>query len=306
MIRSKQMSLKEAISEYVRDGESIVLGACLEAMIPFAAAYEIVRQNIKNLTLIAPISDILFDMMIGAGMVDKVITAWSGNVSAGLGYNYRRAMEKGIPHKIAVEDHSNFTIGLALLAGAMGVPFLPTKSLLGSDLLKSNPQFRVGTSPIGDDILVYVPALEPDVAILGVQRADEFGNAHLWGNMGVAQEAAMASKKVILLAEEMVPGEIITSDPNRLLVPGFKVTAVVHCPAFCHPSPMPGYYKRDHAFFHDYHRETKKMESFRKWLNKWVLSFSSHEEYSQHLGSRLEELKIRRKALAAEVNYAYE
>lgn len=306
MTRSKQISLEQAVSEYVSDGESIVLGACLEAMIPFAAAYEIIRQNIKNLTLIAPISDILFDMMIGAGNVDKLIAAWSGNVSAGLGYNYRRSLEKGIPHKIAVEDHSNFTIGLALLAGAMGVPFLPTKSLLGSDLLRSNPQLRVGTSPVGDDILVYVPALVPDTAILGVQRSDEFGNAHLWGNIGVAQDAALASKKVILLAEEIVPKETITSDPNRLLVPGFKVTAVVHCPAFCHPSPMPGYYKRDHEFFHDYHGETKDMESFQKWLNRWVLSFSSHEEYIRHLGSRLEELKIKQKSLAAEVNYAYE
>ncbi len=306
MTRSKQMSLEKAVSKYISDGESIVLGACLEAMIPFAAAHEIIRQNIKNLTLIAPISDILFDMMIGAGIVDKLVAAWSGNVSAGLGYNYRRSLEKGIPHKIAVEDHSNFTIGLALLAGAMGVPFLPTRSLLGSDLLRSNHRLRAGTSPIGDETLVYVPALAPDTAVLGVQRSDEFGNAHLWGNMGVAQEAALASKKVILLAEEIVPKEIITSDPNRLLVPGFKVTAVVHCPAFCHPSPMPGYYRRDHDFFHDYHKETKDMESFQKWLNKWVLSFSSHEEYIQHLGCRLEELKIKQKSLAAEVNYAYE
>ncbi|MBI0385968.1 CoA transferase subunit A [Thermoactinomyces sp. CICC 24227] len=306
MRQTKRMSLEQAMADLVKDGESVVMGACLEAMIPFAAAYELIRQKKENLTLIAPISDILFDVMIGAGAVDRLIAAWSGNVSAGLGYNYRRAMEKGVPRPLKVEDHSNFTIGLALLAGAMGVPFLPTRSLLGSDLLKTNPKLQVGTSPLGEEKLVYVPALTPDVAILGVQRADEFGNAHLWGNFGVAQEAALASKKVILLAEEIVPGDVITSDPNRLLVPGFKVSAVVHCPGFCHPSPMPGYYQRDHSFFHDYHQESKDEEGFRKWLNQWVLSVSSHEEYLRLLGSCWERLKIKKKALAAEVNYAYE
>lgn len=304
MNKTKLMSLEKAVSDFISDGESVVMGACLEPMIPFAAAYELIRQQKKKLTLIAPISDILFDMMIGAGAVDKIIAAWSGNVSAGLGYNYRRSIEKGIPHKITVEDHSNFTLGLALLAGAMGVPFLPTKSLLGTDLLKSNPQLKVETYE--DEKLVFVPALKPDVAILGVQRADEFGNAHLWGNIGVAQDAALASKKVILLAEEIVPRETIVSDPNRLLAPGFKVTAVVHCPGFCHPSPMPGYYKRDHEFFHEYHRETKDTEGFHKWLDKWVLSVSSHQEYIQFLGNRFEDLKVKQKSLAAEVNYAYE
>jgi glutaconate CoA-transferase, subunit A len=306
MNNRKIMTLKDAISTLISDGDSIVMGACLEPMIPFAAGYEIIRQRKKGLTLIGPISDILFDMLIGAGSVDKIIAAWSGNVSAGLGYNYRRSVEKGIPHKIAVEDHSNFSIGLALLAGAMGVPFLPTKSLLGTDLLRSNRNFKEDISPFGNDKLVYVPALQPDVAILGVQRSDEEGNAHFWGNVGVAQDAALASKKVILLAEEIVPRETIVSDPNRVLVPGFKVTAVVHCPAFCHPSPMPGYYKRDHEFFHDYHRETKTVDGFQSWLEKWVFPFENHEEYIKNLGSRIENLRIKQKVLAAEVNYACE
>lgn len=306
MNNSKLMTLGEALDKHIQDGDSIVMGACLEPMIPFAAAHELIRQEKKDLTLIAPISDILFDMMIGAGSVAKIIAAWSGNVSAGLGYNYRRSIEKHVPHKIIVEDHSNFSLGLSLLAGAMGVPFLPTKSLLGSDILNSNPNFKEGSSPIGDEKLVYIPALQPDVAIIGVQRADELGNAHLWGNLGVAQDAALSSKKVILLAEEIVPRETIVSDPNRVLVPGFKVTTVVHCPGFCHPSPMPGFYRRDHEFFHDYHKETKDIEGFKNWLEKWIFNFSSHEEYIRFLGTRYEKLKVKEKVLASEVNYAYE
>ncbi|BCU80587.1 3-oxoadipate--succinyl-CoA transferase subunit A [Polycladomyces abyssicola] len=303
MPSSKIMSLEDAVSRHIQNGDSVVMGACLESMIPFAAAYEIVRQKKKDLTLIAPISDILFDILIGAGRARKIIAAWSGNVSAGLGYNYRRSIEQGIPHRIEVEDHSNFSLGLALLAGSMGVPFLPTRSLLGTDLLKSNPRFHVQS--LGEETLVYVPSLNPDVAILGVQRSDIEGNAHFWGNLGLFQEAGMSSRKVILLAEEIVPKEVIASDPNRVMIPGFKVTAVVHCPGFAHPSPVPGYYKRDHDFFTEYHRETKKLEGFKNWLNTWVISINSHNEYLARLGQRFEKLKVKEPLFAAPVNYAY-
>ncbi|GGE12804.1 CoA transferase subunit A [Marinithermofilum abyssi] len=306
MKKSKLMTLNKAIFQYVNDGDSIVMGSGLESMIPFAAAYELVRQQKKNLNLIAPISDILFDILIGAGLVLKITAAWSGNVSAGLGHNYRRSLEKGIPHRVQVEDHSNFTLGLALLAGSMGIPFLPTKTLLGTDLLRSNPRFKVEKSPFGDERFVYVPSLNPDVAILGVQRADEDGGCHFWGNLGLSQDAALASKKVILLAEEIVSKETISSDPNRVLLPSFKVTAVVHCPAFSHPSPMQGYYKRDHDFFHEYHQVTKQEAGFQDWLHKWVLTPSSHEDYIRLLGERVEQLRVKQRITAPEINYAFQ
>ena len=270
MRQTKHMSLEQAMADLVKDGESVVMGACLEAMIPFAAAYELIRQKKENLTLIAPISDILFDVMIGAGAVDRLIAAWSGNVSAGLGYNYRRAMEKGVPRPLKVEDTAILPWVWPCWQERSKFRFCQPGRCWDRIFSKPIRSFRSALLRSGEEKLVYVPALTPDVAILGVQRADEFGNAHLWGNFGVAQEAAMASKKVILLAEEIVPGDVITSDPNRLLVPGFKVSAVVHCPGFCHPSPMPGYYQRDHSFFHDYHQESKDEEGFRKWLNQWV------------------------------------
>lgn len=304
-MRDKIQTLTEAVGTHIQKGDSVVLGACLEPMIPFAAAHEIIRQEKNDLSLIAPISDILFDMLIGAGSVKKITAAWAGNVSAGLGHNYRRSIEQELPHKIQVEDHSNFSLGLALLGGAMGVPYLPTKSLLGTGVLSSNPNLKV--HEYEGEKLVYIPALNPDVAVLGVQRADKEGNAHLWGNIGVAQDAALASKKVILLAEEIVDKETIESDPNRVLIPGFKVTSVVHCPAFCHPSPMQGHYGRDHEFFHEYHTETKTREGFTEWINKWVTSVETHKEYLELVSqTRIEKLKVKSEHFASPVNYASE
>ncbi|MFB4165860.1 CoA transferase subunit A [Alteribacillus sp. JSM 102045] len=304
-MKDKVQTLDQAVKQHINSGDAVVMGACLEPMIPFAAAHEVIRQKKKDLTLIAPISDMLIDMLIGAGVVSKVTAAWAGNVSAGLGHNYRRSIEKGVPFSVEVEDHSNFSIGLALLAGAMGVPFLPTRSLLGTDILTSNPALEI--EDYKNEKLVYVPALHPDVTVLGVQRADREGNAHLWGNIGVAQDAAMASKKVILLAEEIVESSVIESDPNRVLIPGFKVSSVVSCPEFAHPSPIQGYYQRDHEFFHAYHKETKTREGFLAWMDKYVTSVASHEEYKKIVGARrLEALKVKKESLAAPVNYASE
>src|SRR5437764_8957840 len=131
---SKVTTMAEAIARYVPDGSSVAISLAFEQLIPFAAAHEIIRQQRRNLTLIGPISDILFDQLIGAGCVEKITAAWAGNVSEGLGYCYRRAVEKSIPRAITIEEHSNFTVALALLAGAVGSPYVPTRSTLGSDL----------------------------------------------------------------------------------------------------------------------------------------------------------------------------
>src|SRR5204863_62983 len=151
----------------------------LELMFPFACAHELIRQRRRDLDLIGPISDIAFDQLIGAGCVRSVTAAWVGNVSAGLAHAYRRAMEQGIPRRIAVRDHSNFTIAQALLAGALGAPYLPTRSLLGSDIPRANGTFREASDPFSGDALLLIPAITPDVTAIAVQRADEDGNAHL-------------------------------------------------------------------------------------------------------------------------------
>ena len=208
------MSMRDAVARFVPDGASICMGTALEALIPFAAGHELIRQRRRDLTLIGPISDILFDQLIGAGCVRRVIAAWVGNVSAGLGHNYRRAVEQQVPAPLEVEDHSNLTIAFALQAAALGVPYLPTRSLLGTDLPRSNPTFKTAADPWSGTPLLLVPGITPDVAILHVQRADEEGHAHVWGTLGVTRPAAFAAKRVILVAEEIRPRDAHPERPG--------------------------------------------------------------------------------------------
>jgi glutaconate CoA-transferase subunit A len=304
--QSKLVSMANAISAHVPSGAMVLLGAQMEQMIPFAAGHEIIRQGRRELTLVGPISDILFDQMIGAGCASRVFAAWVGNVSAGVGYCLRRAVEQNVPRAVQMVDYSNFTMALALHAGALGVPFLPTYSTLGSDLLKKNGNLREFASPVNEEKLVAVRALRPDVAILHVQRADQFGNAHLWGSLGVAVDAARASRKVIVVAEEIVSPEVIASDPNRTLVPGFLVAAVVHEPSGAHPSPVQGSYGRDHAYFTQYHEQTRTLEDFEKWLARWVLGVPNRRAYLELLGAcRVDGLGLKEHAYSAVADYGY-
>jgi glutaconate CoA-transferase subunit A len=307
-MRSKLTSIKDAIRDIVRDGDSVVLGAALETDIPFAAAHEMIRQGKRDLTVIAPISDAGTDLLIGAGCVGGIKGAWVGNMMGGVGYNYRRACENGTPRAITVRDYTNLSLGLALFAGASGVPYMPVRSLLGSDIATTNPEFQRADNPFSRtrEPVVLVPALTPDVTIVSVQRADESGTCHHWGSRGVAQEAALAAKRVIVLADEIVPGTTIASDPSRVLVPGHVVTAVCHAPAGQHPAPMTGRWQRDNAFFADYLARSKTRDGYLAWLEEWVLDVPNHTAYRDKLGTRLDELRIKGEALAAPVNYAAE
>lgn len=303
---SKLMTMREAIARHVPSGSMVLLGAQLEQMIPFAAGHELIRQGRRDLTLVGPISDILFDQMIGAGCVSRVMAAWVGNVSAGVGYCLRRAVERGVPRQVEMVDYSNFTVALALHAGALGIPFLPTYTTLGSDLLAKNGNLREFASPVSEEKLVAVRALRPDVAILHVQRADESGNAHIWGSLGVAVDGARAARKVIVIAEEIVSADVIASDPNRTLIPDFLAAAVVHEPRGAHPSPVQGYYGRDHAFFSQYHENSRSVEDFEQWLARWVLRVSSRQEYMNQLGvCRVEALAVHEHAYSAPADFGY-
>jgi glutaconate CoA-transferase subunit A len=303
---SKLTTIRDAVARHVPDGSMVLLGAQLEQMIPFAAGHEIIRQGRRDLALVGPISDILFDQLIGAGCVSRVFAAWVGNVSAGVGYCLRRAMEQGTPRAVQMVDYSNFTLALALHAGALGVPFMPTYSTLGSDLLVRNANLREFPSPVNEEKLVAVRALKPDVAIIHAQRADEQGNTHLWGNLGVAVDGARASRKVIVVAEEIVAPEVIASDPNRTLIPGFKVAAVVHEPWGAHPSPVQGCYGRDHAFFSQYHEQSRTLADFEQWLARWVIGVAGRKAYMDLLGAtRTESLGVKQHALSAPADFGY-
>ena len=276
--------MHEAVARFVPDGASVCMGTALEALIPFAAGHEIIRQRRRGLTLVGPISDMLFDQLVAAGCVRRIQAAWVGNVSAGLGHNYRRAVERGIPHRIEVEDHSNLTIAAALQAGAMGAPYVPTRSLLGTGLLQSNPTFKEARDPFSGEPIVLIPALMPDVAILHVQRADADGHAHCWGTLGVTREAALAAKRVILVAEEILPRERLLSDPGLILVPTLKVAAVVHEPFGAYPSPVQGCYRRAHEFYHRYHEESRTEDGMRAWLDRWVYGVKDWSGFLDLLG----------------------
>lgn len=296
---SRLLPLSDAIEQLVPDGASVVMGTALESLIPFAAGHELIRQGRRELELIGPISDILFDQLVGAGCVRRVTAAWVGNVSAGLGHNYRRAVEQGIPNRLELEEHSNFSVGLALQAAALGVPYLPTRTLLGSDLARGNARLQRAT-----DDLLHVGALHPDVAILHVQRSDEWGHAHCWGNLGLSREAGMAARDVILTAEEIVPTEVILSDPNRVLLPPHRVRAVAHVPGGAHPSPVQGHYGRDHAYYGEYHLATRERASFEGWLREWVTGVPDRSNYLAKLGARWPALRPPEPMLAAPVDYA--
>jgi glutaconate CoA-transferase subunit A len=303
--------MRQAIDELVPDGSSVALGLQMEQMIPFAAGHEIVRQKKRELRLIGPISDILFDQMIGGGCVKDVVAAWVGNVMMGSAYNFRHATEvenPGTPgEKLRVFNMTNFSIALGLQAGALGVPFLPTRTAMGSDVPKGNHFFYQIISPFDPkETLLAVRAIVPDVAIVHLQRADKHGNSHCWANFGVMIEGVRAAKKVIVSAEEIVSEQVIASDPNRTVIPGFLVSAVVECPLGAHPSPVQGYYKRDDAFFQQYHAETKTRAEFEQWAQKWIYGIDDCAAYARQLGSgRVDELSVKQHAYAAETDYGY-
>jgi glutaconate CoA-transferase subunit A len=301
---SKLLSMHNAVSRFVPDGASVALGLQMEQMIPFAAGHEIIRQKKRGLTLIGPISDILFDQMIAAGCVEKIIAAWVGNVMMGSAYNFRRAVES---EQIKVFNMTNFTVALALQAGAMGVPFLPTRSAMGSDVPKGNHFFYQIFSPFeGKEPLLAVRAITPDVTIVNVQRADREGNAHCWGNFGIMLEGVRAAKRVIVVAEEIVESDVISSDPNRTVIPGFLVNAVVECPMGAHPSPVQGYYKRDDAFFRQYHEQTKTAADSEAWLERWVSAVNDRSAYVTQLGDcRAKELGVKKHAYTAAADFGY-
>jgi glutaconate CoA-transferase subunit A len=294
----KVMTMREAVSRHVPDGASVVMGTCLEPLIPFAAGHEMIRQQRQDLTLIGPISDSLFDQLIGAGCVAAVAAAWIGNVSEGLGHCYRRAAEKRQPRPLEISDHSNFSISLALWAAAWGVPYLPTVSLLGSDILRTNSGVRQV------DGLVHVDAVQPDVAVLHVQRADANGRAHAWGPLGISEEAGLAARRVILTCEELVEDEVTLSDPNRILLPETKVAAVVEEPGGGHPSPVQGYWRRDHEFYREYGRRSRTAEGFQDWLKEWVLGLPDRQAYMARLDA--DSVRIKSHRLSAPVDYGDE
>lgn len=286
---NKLITLSEAVSKYVND-DDIVYAAGFTHLIPFAAGHEIIRQGKKDLTLARATPDLIYDMMVAAGCAKKVIFSYMGNPGVGSLRIVRSFIEQG---KLEWDEYSHFGMITRLQAGASGLPFLPMNQTGTTSLEEVNSNIKRIPDPYGGKDVIVVPALNPDVAIVHVQRADVNGNAHLWGIIGEQKEAAFAAKKVILTAEEIVDESVIRSDPNRTMIPGIVVSAVCHVPFACHPSYAQGYYDRDNEFYLAWDKVSESVESVKSWLDEWVFGVKDHNEYVQKLGEEtIERLKI--------------
>lgn len=295
----KLISLSEAIARYVHDGDT-VYAAGFTHLIPFAAGHEIIRQGRRNLVLARATPDLIYDQMVAAGCARKVIFSYIGNPGVGPLRIVRAEIEAG---RLEWEEYSHFSMISRLQAGAAGLPFMPMMPTAAGDLERVNPNYRRVVDPYSGQEVVVVPALQPDVAIVHVQRADAEGNAHIWGIIGEQKEAAFAARHVIITAEEIVDAEIIRSDPNRTLIPGFIVDAVCHVPYCAHPSYTQGYYDRDNEFYLEWDRISQSREAVQEYLEEWVYGVKDRVEYWEKLGAEVHaRLKVEPR-LSAVVNY---
>jgi len=284
------MTMKEAIQEFVHDGDTVAAEGFTH-LIPCAAGHEIIRQGKKDLTLCRLTPDIIYDQMVAAGCAKKLVFSWVGNPGVGSLYGIRRAVEKGIPRKVELEEYSHFGMVCRLVAGASNLPFMMLKSYSGSDLPKWNSNIKKISCPYTGKEFYTVPALNPDVAIIHAQRADRSGNTQIWGILGVQKEACFASKRVIVCVEEIVDESVIRSDPNRTLIPGLIVDAVVEEPFGAHPSYVQGYYDRDNNFYIEWNKMTKNEEGMKRYLEEWIYGVENRGEYMKKLGiSRIRKL----------------
>ncbi|TET74091.1 MAG: CoA transferase subunit A [Candidatus Aminicenantes bacterium] len=303
-MEDKLMTMAEAVKKYVKNGDILDIEGFTH-LICFAAGHEIIRQRKKDLIACRLTPDLIYDQMIAAGCVRKVVFSWAGNPGVGPLYGLRRAVEKGIPRNIEIEEYTHFGMVARFMAGASNLPFMHLRSFYGSTLFQKNKKIKSVKCPYTGQMFATVPALNPDVAIIQVQRVASLGNAHSWGLMGVQKEAAFASKKVIIVAEELVDSGVIRSDPNRTLIPGMIVNAVVIEPFAAHPSYALGYYNRDNQFYVDWYKISKDQASMERYISNWIFAVSNRVEYVEKLGANnVKKLKAR-KRLSAPVNYGY-
>lgn len=287
---SKLISMKEAVSQYVADG-SVVAIEGFTAFICFSAAHEIIRQRKQNLTLCRMTPDLVYDQMIAAGTASKLVFSYMGNPGVGNLHCIRRAVEKGVPQPLEVEEYSHFGMVGRYMAGASNLPFFPLRSYTGTDMPTANPRIQFVNSPYDGKPIAVVPPLNPDVAFIHAQRADVNGNTQLWGLIGMQKEVAFAAKQVIVVVEEVVDEAVIRSDPNRTLIPGLVVSAVVHQPYGAHPSYVQGYYDRDNAFYLNWEKVSREQASTEAWLEEWVYGVADWPAYLAKLGEeRLKQL----------------
>lgn len=280
---NKLLTMREAVARYVTDGCTLAIEG-FTAFICFAAAHEIIRQRKRDLVLCRLTPDLIYDQMIAAGTARKLVFSYLGNPGVGSLHAIRRAVEHSVPRPLEIEEYSHFGMVGRYLAGASNLPFFPLRSYVGSDMPAANDLIRFVDSPYGDGPIAVVPPLRPDVTFVHAQRADSHGNTQLWGLLGTQKEVAFASEKVIVVVEEVVDEEVVRRDPNRTLIPGLIVDAVVHEPYGAHPSYVQGYYDRDNDFYLKWDEWSRDQATTEAWLEEWVYGLPDRAAYMQKLG----------------------
>lgn len=286
----KVATMREAIAELVRDGDTVAIEGFTH-LICFAAGHEIIRQRKRDLVLARLTPDLIYDQMVAAGVARKLIFSWLGNPGVGSLHAIRRRTEGEAP-SLELEEYSHFGMVARYTAGAANLPFFPLRSYFETDLPKVNPNIRPVRSPFGDEVVYAVPPLRPDVTIVHAQRADAEGNTQVWGLLGCQKEAAFAADRVIVVVEELVAEAVVRADPNRTIIPGLIVDAVVVEPWGAHPSYAQGYYDRDNRFYLDWDPISRSAEATEAWLREWVYDLDGRAAYVEKLGeARLASLR---------------
>jgi len=287
---SKLTDMATAIATHVHDGDLVYLGGWTQ-LEPHSAVHEIIRQRRRNLVMARANVNMLLDQAVAAGVARKLIFSYAGIAGVGLLGPTRRAIEAG---EIEWEEYTHFQLLARLQAGASNLPFFPIRSGAGSDLPNVNPALKSIQCPFTGETLTAVPPLKPDVTIIHAQRADVHGNLQVWGVIGDIREAAFAARRVIATVEEIVDESVIRSDPNRTVIPGFIVNAVVRSPWGAHPSFSQGYYDRDNPTYIDWASACRDQANVDAYLRKWVYDVPDRENYLKLLSSeQLLRLQIR-------------
>jgi glutaconate CoA-transferase, subunit A len=260
---AKILSLAQAVSELVGDGDTVALEGFTH-LIPFAAAHEIIRQERRGLTLARMTPDIVYDQLIGAGCATKLIFSWGGNPGVGSLHRMRDALDTGWPVPLQLEEHSHAGMANRYVAGAAGLPFAVLRGYSGTDLPLHTDTISTVECPFTGERLAAVAALNPDVTVVHAQRADRAGNVQLWGITGVQKEAVLAARRALVTVEEIV--DELTPRPGAVVLPGWVLDAVAVVPGGAAPSYAHGYYQRDNAAYRAWDATSRDRDGFLRWL----------------------------------------
>jgi len=261
------VSLAEAIADAVHDGDTVAMEGFTH-LIPHAAGHEVIRQRLRDLTLVRMTPDVIYDQMIGAGCARKLVFSWGGNPGVGSLHRFRDAVEHSWPGPLELEEHSHAGMANRYVAGASGLPFAVLRGYSGTGLAALTPNIAEIACPFTGETLTAVAALAPDVTVIHAQRADTAGNVQFWGITGVQKEAVLAARRSVVTVEEIVPS--LGPRPDAVVLPAWAVGYVAVVPGGAHPSYALGYSTRDNDFYVSWDAISRDREAFGGWLAEHV------------------------------------